>query len=89
MKRLPKNDVILAIAKFLSSDFLQEEIQQLPTDLQNIFDLVLETEAGNYLKTRLKMLRIKEIITQHANALKPFTEEQIQCRCLEYQKQLN
>ena len=89
MKQLPKNDVLLAITQFLSSDFLQEEIQQLPNDLQNIFDLVLETEAGNSLKTRLKMLRIKELITQSANALAPFSEDQVQEFCSKYQNQLN
>jgi hypothetical protein len=35
--------VITAVTDFLSSDFLQEEIQTLPNDLQGIFDLVLDT----------------------------------------------
>ena len=85
MKKMPKNDVLLAITQFLSSDLLQDEIQQLPADIQEIFDLVLETEAGNSLKTRLKMLRIKQLITQSANVLKPFSEDQVQQSCKQYQ----
>lgn len=90
MKKTPQNDVLLAITQFLSSDFLQDEIQQLPSDIQNIFDLVLETEAGNSLQTRLKMLRIKELVTQSAKALAPFSEDKVQEFCKHHQQsQLN
>jgi hypothetical protein len=75
----PKNlNVITAIADFLSSDFLQEEIQNLPTELQELFDMVLDTEYGNSLATRRKMLRIKEITTNFAKALALYTEDEIQ-----------
>lgn len=81
-----QNDVILSITQFLSSDFLQQEIQQLPNDLQEIFDLVLDSSYGDTIETRRKMLRIKELITNYAKALEPFTEAQIQSYCIAYQE---
>lgn len=90
-KKTIKNepDPILAITQFLSSDLLQEEIQQLPNDLQEIFDLVLDSNYGDTLRTRQKMIRIKELVTLSAKALEPFTEVQVQQCCSDYQKQLN
>jgi len=82
-------DVMLAITQFLSSDLLQEEIQQLPNDLQEIFDLVLDSKYGDTLHTRQKMIRIKELVTLSAKALEPFTEAQIQLACLNYQNKIN
>lgn len=82
----PKNqDPILAITQFLSSDLLQEEIQQLPHDLQEIFDLVLDSKYGDTLHTRQKMIRIKELVTLYAKSLEPFTENQVQQCCEDYQ----
>jgi hypothetical protein len=88
-KKPPKNqpDAILAITQFLSSDLLQAEIQQLPNDLQEIFDLVLDSNYGDTIKTRQKMIRIKELATLSAKALKPFTEAQVQQCCSDYQNQ--
>lgn len=76
-----KTDVITAITQFLTSDFLFDEIQDLPNDLQEIFDLVLDTDAGNCLQTRRKMLRVKEIVTLFAKSLAPFTEAEIHETC--------
>jgi len=89
MQKTSQTDLFLAITNFLTSDLLQEEIQQMPQDLQQIFDLVLDTHYGNCLETRRKMLRIKEIVTLSANALAPFTETQIQQSCSEYQNKLS
>lgn len=88
MSNTPKkhNDVILAITQFHSSDLLQEEIQQLPGDLQEIFDFVLDTNYGDNIDIRRKMLRIKEIITNYSKALKPFSEEEVQQSCANYQE---
>lgn len=86
--KTPNADLFLSIAQFLSSDLLQEEIQQLPHDLQEIFDLVLDSNYGDTLKTRQKMARIKELVTLSAKALEPFTEDQIQQSCAEYQAQI-
>ena len=78
----PKNlTVVASIANFLSSDLLQVEILNLPHELQEIFDCVLDTEYGNSLETRRKMLRLKEIATAFATALHPFTEQEIQDFC--------
>ena len=83
------NDPILAITHFHTYDLLQEEIQQMPDDLQEIFDLVLDSNYGDTIETRRKMLRIKELISNFAKALEPFTESQIQKSCSNYQNQLN
>jgi hypothetical protein len=80
-----KPNVINAIADFISSDLLQEEIQTLPNDLQEIFELVLDTDAGNCLKTRRKMLRIKELSMNFAKKLAPFTDFEIQESCIKHQ----
>lgn len=80
-------DVITEITKFLTTDLLQEEIQKLPNDLQEVFDLVLDTEHGNSLVIRRKMLRFKELAASFAKALEPFTEEEIQESCLTYQNE--
>lgn len=84
----PKStDPILAITQFLSYDLIQEEIQQLPNDLQEIFDIVLDSDYGDTLNTRRKMLRIKDLITRYAKSLEPFTEAQVQQCCSRYQNQ--
>lgn len=61
---------LAAIEKFLNSDCLYEEIQQMPDDLQEIFDMLLDTDYGNCIHTRRKMLNLKLIITQFASACK-------------------
>lgn len=79
-----KTNVITAITTFLSADLLQEEIQQLPQDLQEIFDMVLDTSYGNDIKTRRKMLRLKELLTSFAKIVEPFPEAEIQESCKAY-----
>lgn len=89
LKNHSQNDVLFALTQFLSYDLLQEEIQQLPLELQGIFDLVLDTDAGNSLELRRKMLRIKELMTQLAKALEPFTEDQVQQSYSNYQNKVS
>lgn len=76
-----KPTLFLALANFLSSDLLQEEIQNLPHELQQIFDLLLDTDYGNCLATRRKMLRFKELSTTFAKTLAPFSEQEVQDSC--------
>lgn len=73
-----KPTVISSIVSFLSNDLLYEEIQQLPLDIQEIFDLLLDTDYGNDLLTRRKMLRFKELTVKFAKSLAPFSEKDIQ-----------
>lgn len=80
-----KTNIVVALTNFLTTDLLQEEIQNAPNDLQEIFDLVLDTEAGNCLKTRRKMLRLKELATLFAKTLAPFTELEIQECCKKHE----
>lgn len=81
------NDPILAITHFHSYDLIQKELQQMPNDLQEIFDIVLDSDYGDTLETRRKMLRIKDLITRYAKSLEPFTEAQVQQSCSQYQNQ--
>ena len=74
-------NVSLAIDHLLTTEVPPEELQNLPNDLQEIFDLVLDTDAGNCLQTRRKMLRVKEIVTLFAKSLAPFTEAEIHETC--------
>lgn len=76
-----KPNVITSIAQFLSNDYLHEEIQNLPHDLQELFDLLLDTDYGNCLATRRKMLRLKELTSNFAKSLAPFSEQEIQDSC--------
>jgi len=76
-----KLDVIASIAYFLSNDLLHQEIQLIPVDIQELFDLLLDTDYGNCLATRRKMLRIKELSTTFAKTLAPFSEQEIQESC--------
>ena len=79
-----KPTIFLALANFLTSDLLQEEIQNLPHELQEIFDLLLDTEYGNDLQTRRKMLRFKELATIFSKTLAPFSEQEIQESCINH-----
>jgi len=76
-----KHNVITSIAQFLSYDLPHQEIQQIPVNLQEIFDLLLDTDYGNCLATRRKMLRLKELGSNFAKSLAPFTEQEIQDFC--------
>lgn len=82
-----KPTVIGSLTNFLSSDLLHDEIQNLPIELQELFDLLLDTDYGNCLQTRRKMLRFKELAASFAKALAPFSEREIQESCENYQNQ--
>lgn len=65
-------NVSLAIDHLLTTEVPPEELQNLPNDLQEIFDFVLDTDYGNSLETRRKMLRIKEITRLLSQTIEPF-----------------
>jgi len=82
-KEKTHHDVIPAIVNFIDEAFFQEDIQDLPLDMQEIFELFLETEQANSQKIRIKMLRCLKTSRGLNNCLKPFSKEQVQNACKE------
>lgn len=78
------NDVLPAITSFIGEAFFQEDIQDLPDDLKEIFTLFLETEQANSQIIRIKMLRCIKTVRKLKKALKPFTKEQVKLACNSY-----
>ena len=74
-------DVIPAVANFIGEAFFQEDIQDLPTDLLEIFELFLETEQANSQTIRVKMLRCLKTARTLDKTLQPFTKEQVEQAC--------
>ena len=76
MKTNKKPSIAESLSDFLSNDCIHEELINLPNELQNLFDLILDTEYGNCLQTRRKMLRIKEMTFFLANAIPSFSQDE-------------
>lgn len=83
-KEKTHHDVIPAIVNYLDEAFFQEDIQELPIHLQEIFELFLETEQANCQKVRVKMIHCLYTVRNLSNCLKPFTKEQVQTACKEF-----
>jgi hypothetical protein len=73
-----QREIIVAVAEFLGRDLLQEQRQLLPNELQEIFDAVLCTDAGNCIELRKNMVRIKAMTDEFAKVMQPYTEEELQ-----------
>jgi hypothetical protein len=76
-----QNDVMPSVANFLSDLWFEGDFKDQPQYLQEIFELVLETENGNNLDLRLKMLSCLKTSRQLASTLSPFSDWQIQQAC--------
>lgn len=70
-------DVMPALANFAQEAVFQGDIQELPSNMQEIIDRLLETEHGNELHIRLKMMRCRDLIKLFAQTLEPFTYDQL------------
>lgn len=79
-------DVIPAIVEYVREAYYQEEIQNLPIDFQDIFEMFLESEFANSLPERLKLLNCLNTIRAFAKSLAPFSKEQVEQACEEYHK---
>lgn len=77
-------DVIPDLANFIGEAFFQEDIQDLPTDLLEIFELFLETEQANSQPIRVKMLRCLKTARTLDKTLQPFTKEQVEQACQKF-----
>ena len=79
-------DVIPAIANFIGEAYFQEDIQDLPNDMLEIFELFLETEQANSQPIRIKMLRCLKTARTLDKTLSVFSKEQVieACEKLNY-----
>lgn len=77
-------DVMPAVANFISEVNFQFDLQNLPNDMQEISELLLETEQADDLQVREKMLRCLNLIRQFSKVMKPFSTGQIETACKEY-----
>jgi len=87
-KSTSHTDVIPAIVEYVREAYFQEEIQNLPIDFQDIFEMFLESEHANQLNDRLKLLNCLNTIRAFAKSLAPFTKDQVEQACAEYHKQV-
>ena len=72
------HDVLPSVVNFLSNVWFEGEFKEQPLYLQEIFELVLDTEYGNDLQLRQKMLSCLRTSRNLAETLSPFTDKQIQ-----------
>lgn len=49
--------LVSAVMEFVNEAWFQKQIQDLPYDLQELFELLLETEQANDQRVRLKILK--------------------------------
>jgi hypothetical protein len=70
-------DVMASTINFLSSIWLEGDFREQPLYLQEIFEILLDTEYGNDLDLRQKMLSCLKTSRKLAEILSPFTDKQI------------
>jgi hypothetical protein len=75
------NDVMPSVANFLSSLWFEGEFRDQPKYLIEIFDIILESEIGNTLDIRTKMIGCIKTSQMLAKALEPFSDKQIEIAC--------
>jgi hypothetical protein len=80
-QKASNNDVVPSVVKFLSNEWFEGEFKEQPLYLQEIFELLLETEYGGDLDLRLKMLSCLRTSRNLAQTLAAFTDEEIQKVC--------
>ncbi len=76
-----QKDVMLSVTNLLSELCFEGNFKEQPFYLQEIFELILETEMGNNLDLRLKMLSCLRTSRILAETLSPFSDRQIQNAC--------
>lgn len=76
-----QQEVMPSVASFLSDLWLEGSFREEPLYLQEIFELLLETEHGNNLELRQKMLSCLKTSRNLAEELAPFSDSQIQNAC--------
>ena len=74
-------DVMPSVANFVSNVWFEGEFKEHPNYLQEIFELLLDTEYGNDLYLRQKMLSCLRTSRYLVKTLSPFTDKQIEKAC--------
>ncbi|MEP6931740.1 MAG: hypothetical protein ABI850_17080 [Flavobacterium sp.] len=75
------HDVMPSVANFVSDVWFEGEFKEQPMYLQEIFELLLDSEHGDDLDLRQKMLSCLRTSRNLAETLSPFTDKQIQKAC--------
>ncbi|OHT46638.1 hypothetical protein [Flavobacterium tructae] len=78
-----QQDVLPAVAKFLSFLWMEGEFREQPEYLSEIFEAILETEIGDNQHLRTKMISCMKTIKMLTQALDPFSDQQIAQACSE------
>lgn len=71
-------EVVPSVVHFLSNLWFEGDFKEQPLYLQEIFELMLETEFGDNQELRQKMLSCIRTSRNLAETLSPFTDQQIQ-----------
>ena len=74
-------DVVPSVINFLSDELFEGDYKEQPFYLQEIFEILLQTEYGNDQGLREKMLSCLRTSRNFAETLSPFSEKQIQKAC--------
>ncbi|WP_286972139.1 hypothetical protein [Flavobacterium sp. UBA4854] len=78
-----ENKIIESVARLVSDICFDGEFKSHPEYLTEIFEHLLETEPGNSLPLRIKMLSCIRTSKMLAKALEPFSDEEIQKACVQ------
>ncbi|WP_017496937.1 hypothetical protein [Flavobacterium sp. WG21] len=78
-----QNNVITAVAQFLSTLWMEGEFRDQPAYLTEIFEEILKTEIGDDLDLRTKMISCIKTSKMLAKALNPFTDPEIEKASIE------
>lgn len=77
------HDVMPAVAKFVGERTFEGFTEELPDDMQELFERFMETEHANDLKMREKAMRCLNLIRQFSVTMAPFSTEQVYEACKE------
>lgn len=78
-----QDKLIESLFEFVSDVSFDGDFRNHPEYLNEIFEHLLETEPGNSLPLRIKMLSCIRTSKMLVKALEPFSNEQIQQMCTE------
>lgn len=72
------NPVMQSLSQFFSDILFEGEFRNHPEYLSEIFEYLLESEPGNSLPLRIKMLSCIRTSKMLVKALEPFSDKQIE-----------
>ncbi|OHT46414.1 hypothetical protein [Flavobacterium tructae] len=78
-----QNNVVTAVAQFVSTLWMEGEFRDQPAYLTEIFEEILKTEIGDDLDLRTKMISCIKTSKMLAKALDPFTDQEIEKASIE------